>query len=174
MNTKPHLLIVDENPYVAGILVQTLRANFEVTVANTGQEAIRLLIQGTRFDCVLTELNLPVLGGLELTKFIRTNRLLKHTPIVILSNASDSDTRIECLEQGVDSYMAKPFNPFEVKAKLLALLRRSSTISAETQVIETQYTPVSARPQPESKPFWHQKSRMLSMILKSYTVLQRA
>lgn len=168
MNSKHHLLVVDGNPYVSGILAQTLRANFTVTVASTGQEAIRLLIQGNRFDCVLTELNLPLIGGLELTKFIRTNRLLKHTPVVVLSNASDSDTRIECLEQGVDSYIAKPFNPLEVRAKLLALLRR-----AAPAVEETHYSPVSVRPQPETKSFHQPKSRLLSMILKPYTALQR-
>ncbi len=168
MNNKYHLLVVDGNPYVSGILVQTLRTHFNVTVANTGQEAVRLLIQGNRFDCVLTELNLPLIGGLELTNFIRTNRLLKHTPVVVLSNASDSDTRIECLEQGVDSYIAKPFNPLEVRAKLLALLRRTALA-----VEETPYSPVSVRQQPEAKPVHQLKSRLLSMILKPYAALQR-
>jgi DNA-binding response OmpR family regulator len=168
MINKHHLLLVDGNPYVSGILVQTLKVSFNVTVANTGQEAVRLLMQGNRFDCVLTELNLPQLSGLELTRFIRTNRLLKNTPIVVLSNASDSETRIDCLDQGVDSYMAKPFNPLEVKAKLLALLRR-----ATSPVAETQHSFVPARPQLESKSLWQPKSRILSMILKRYTVLQR-
>ena len=169
MNTKYHLLVVDENPYITGILVQTLKTNFNVTVANTGQDAVRLLIQGNRFDCILTELNLPLFNGLELTKFIRTSRLLRHTPIVVLSNASDSDTRIECLERGVDSYIAKPFNPLEVKAKLLALLRR-----ATSAVEDIQSTPVTVRPQLENKPLWQPKSRILSMIFKRSTVLQRA
>jgi DNA-binding response OmpR family regulator len=168
MNTKHRLLIVDGNPYVAGILVQTLKTNFNVTVANTGPDAVRLLIQGNRFDCILTELNLPIFNGLELTKFIRTNRLLRHTPIVVLSNASDSDTRIECLEQGVDGYMAKPFNPLEVKAKLLALLRRTTSSIEETQSLS-----IPVRQQSDSKSTWEPKSSMLSMILKRYTVLQR-
>lgn len=169
MNPKHHLLVVDDNPYVAGILVQTLRANFNVTVASTGQDAVRLLVQGNRFDCVLTELSLPLFSGLELTKFIRTNRLLRHTPVVVLSNASDSHTRIECLEQGVDSYIAKPFNPLEVKAKLLALLRRATSPTEEIPY----YSSVPAQLQPKSEPNWQPKLRILSMILKRYTVLQR-
>ena len=168
MNHKHRLLIVDGNPYVAGILVQTLKASFNVTVASTGQEAVRLLIQGNRFDCVLTELNLPLFSGLELTKFIRANRLLRHTPILVLSNASNSDTRIECLEQGADSYLAKPFNPLEVKAKLLALLRRSAP-----SVIETQYAAVPAWPQLDEKSFEQAKLPMLSTVLSGYTVSQR-
>lgn len=159
---------MDANPYVSGILVQTLKSNFNVTVANTGQEAAQLLVQGNRFDCVLTELNLPFFNGLELTKLIRTSQLLKNTPVVILSNASDSETRINCLEQGVDSYITKPFNPLEVKAKLLALLRRS-TIPVE----ETQQPFVVTRSLPETQSIELPKSRILAMILKRYTVLQR-
>ncbi|WP_080239163.1 response regulator transcription factor [Spirosoma rigui] len=168
MSNKHHLLLVDANPYVTGILVQTLKANFDVTVANTGQDAARLLVQGNRFDCVLTELNLPYFSGLELTKLIRTSQILKNTPVVILSNASDSETRIKCLEQGVDSYITKPFNPLEVRAKLLALLRRS-TVPME----EMQQSFVAARPQLETQSIDLPKSSILSMILKRYTVLQR-
>lgn len=131
MDRKYKLLIVDQNPYVADILVQTLRNDFITTVASTGQEAARLLIQGSRFDCVLTELNLPVLNGLDLTKLIRTNRLINHIPVLVLSNAPDSETRIKCIEEGVDNFVLKPFNPLEVKAKLHALLRRTEWPAGE-------------------------------------------
>ncbi|QIP11508.1 response regulator transcription factor [Spirosoma aureum] len=169
MNQKYHLLIVDENPYVADILIQTLKTDFSITVANTGHEAARLLIQGHRFDCVLTELNLPVFSGLELTKLIRMSKLIFQTPVIVLSNAPDSNTRIECLEQGVDSYIAKPFNPLEVKAKIHAILRRTSAPKEEVQ------EPTAAvRLQAESKPVWQPKSRILSMLLRGYLVAQSA
>ena len=165
MNTN-HLLIVDENPYVVEILVQTLRKDFTITVANTGQEAARLLIQGNRFDCVLTELDLSFFNGLELIKLIRMSRVAAQTPIVILSNVPDSATRIQCLEQGADDFLSKPFNPLEVKAKLHALLRRSEApekSSAQAVQIDTQ-----------SKPFWQQKSRILSMLFGNYSLSQSA
>ena len=166
MNTKHHILIVDENPYVVEILVQTLRKDFTITVANTGQEAARLLIQGNRFDCVLTELELSFFNGLELIKLIRMSRVAAQTPIVILSNAPDSTTRIQCLEQGADDFLSKPFNPLEVKAKLHALLRRSEapdTAPSQLVQIDTQ-----------AKPFWQQKSRILSMLFGNYSLSQSA
>ena len=169
MNTKHHLLIVDENPYVVEILVQTLSKDFKVTVANTGQEAARLLIQGNRFDCVLTELDLSFFNGLELTKLIRMSRLSSQTPVVILSNVQDSATRIECLEQGVDAFLSKPFNPLEVKAKLQALLRRS-----DSPIEEIQQRLMPVRVQAEAKPFWQQKSRILSMLFGDYSLSQSA
>ena len=167
MKSKFHLLIVDENPYVAGILMQTLKEDFDVTVANNGQDAARMLIQGHRFDCVLTELNLPFFSGLDLTKLIRMSKLLAKTPVVVLSSATDSDTRIECLEQGVDGYIAKPFNPLEVKAKLHALLRRTA-IPAETVEERLFAKPLFT----ENKPSWQPKSRILSMLLRGYSVSQ--
>lgn len=167
MENKCQLLIVEGNPYLIDILVQTLHQEFTITVANTGQEAARLLIQGNRFDCVLTELNLSYFGGLELTKLIRIGRFGAQTPIVILSDVQDSATRIQCLEQGVDAFLSKPFNPLEVKAKLQALLRR-----VESPATETQQRPLSVRLQNPTKPFWQPKSRFLSMLFGTYSLPQ--
>ncbi|KAB7729158.1 response regulator [Rudanella paleaurantiibacter] len=166
MKPKFQLLIVDESTYVAGILTQTLEKDFEITVVNTGQDAARLLIQGNRYDCVLTELNLPFFSGLEITKLIRMSKLIAHTPIVILSSATSSDTRIECLEQGVDSFISKPFNPLEVKAKLNALLRRTVPQTDERMVADLD------RAEPKSA--WQPKSRFLSIFSRGYSVSQSA
>lgn len=165
MNIKYHLLIVDENPYVVEILLQTLTKDFKVTVATTGQEAARLLIQGNRFDCVLTELNLSFFSGLDLTKLIRMSKLSAQTPVVILSNAPDSATRIECLEQGVDAFLLKPFNPLEVKAKLNALLRRADAPIASFQQLST---PIQHPA--ESRSFWPQRLRTLSSLLGNHSL----
>jgi DNA-binding response OmpR family regulator len=160
MAKKYRLLIAEGNPHVATILVQTLKNDFAVTVVNTGQDAARLLIQGNQFDCVLTELNLPFFSGLELTKLIRMSKQIGQTPVVVLSSATDSVTRIECLEQGVDSYISKPFNPLEVKAKLHAMLRWSAPLIEES----TKRTgPVRLPANPT--PFGKLKSRLLSMIM---------
>ena len=168
MNSKHHLLVVDENPYVVEILVQTLSKDFKITVANTGQEAARLLIQGNRFDCVLTELELPFFNGLELTKLIRMSRLAAHIPVVILSNIPDSTTRIQCLGQGVDDFLAKPFNPLEVKAKLQALLRRADAPGAD----QSRLIPMPV--EPETRPIWQQRSRILNMLFGDYSLSHSA
>lgn len=160
MAKKYRLLVAEGNPHVATILVQTLKNDFAVTVVNTGQDAARLLIQGNRFDCVLTELNLPFFSGLELTKLIRMSKLIGQTPVVVLSSATDSTTRIECLEQGVDSYISKPFNPLEVKAKLHAMLRRSTPL-----IEDPARRSLPVRLQPKPTPFGKLKSRILSMIM---------
>jgi len=169
MTTKHRLLIVDGNPYVADILVQTLKKDFTITVATNGQDAARLLIQGNRFDCVLTELNLSLFSGLELTQLIRTSRLMSHVPVIVLSNTPDSNTRIKCLDQGVDTFIAKPFNPLEVKAKLHALLRRTATLNDDFR--ERSF---SRHAEPDSRLMGQLKSRLRSMIMRDSPLSQSA
>ena len=160
MNKKYRLLIVDPNPYVADILAQTLQNDFYITIARTGQEAARVLLQDKSFDFVVTELAMDGFSGLDLTKLIRTSGLINQTSVIVLSSVSDSDTRIKCFESGVDDFVAKPFNPLEIRAKLNALLRRSSL-----PVYETPARPLSAR---RSRPtgFLRQiRTRVMSLIL---------
>lgn len=132
-----HLLIVEENPHIVTVLTQTLRAEYIITVATNSRDAIRFLVQGRQFDCIITELNLPFFDGLELVKLVRMNKLSEKTPVLVLSDAADSDTRIACLEAGADAHIAKPFNPVEVSVTLRTLANRYSLVMVhdETPVI---------------------------------------
>jgi DNA-binding response OmpR family regulator len=125
MKSRSNLLVVEENLYLTSVLEQTLKTDFNITVATSGDEAVRLLIGGNKFDLVITELELTHFSGFKLVKLIRTSMLLRHIPILVLSGSSDSETRITCLEEGADECITKPFNPLEVKAKLHAMLRRT-------------------------------------------------
>ena len=118
------LLIVEENPHIVTVLTQTLGADYSITVAGNSRDAVRLLVQGRRFDCIITELDLPFFDGLELTKLVRMSKLAQKAFVLILSDATDSDTRIACLEAGADAHVAKPFNPVEVKVILRELVTR--------------------------------------------------
>lgn len=160
MNRKYRLLIVDPNPYVADILAQTLENDFSVSVARTGQEAAQLLLQDKTFDFVVTELSMDGFSGLDLTKLIRTSGLINQASVIILSSVSDSDTRIKCFENGVDDFVAKPFNPLEVRAKLQALLRRSSL-----PVNEIPARPLPTRRSLQSGLLRQIRTRVMSLIL---------
>lgn len=118
------LLIVDEDRFVANILRQTLQNDFTLIAVNNGIEAINWLETGNRTDFIITELSMSYLDGRELIRIVRGSNLFNHIPIMVLSESEDSTTRIECLEYGADGYLAKPFNPVEVKAKARAILRR--------------------------------------------------
>ncbi len=160
MNKKCRLLIVDPNPYVADILAQTLQNDFSICVARTGQEAAQVLLQEKSFDFVITELEMDGFSGLDLTKLVRTSGLIKQASIVVLSSASDSDTRIKCLENGADDFIAKPFNPLEIRAKLQVLLRRSS-LPVPTSPVQT----LPKRTSPQSGLLRQIRARVMSLIL---------
>lgn len=123
-STGYNLLIVDEDRFVANILRQTLQNDFTLTSVTNGIEAISWLEKGNRADFIITELSMAHLDGRELIRILRSSNLFNHIPIIVLSELEDSSTRIECLEYGADDYVAKPFNPIEVKAKARAILRR--------------------------------------------------
>ncbi|MBD2756234.1 response regulator transcription factor [Spirosoma validum] len=123
-STGYNLLIVDEDRFVANILRQTLQNDFTLTSVTNGIEAISWLENGNKTDFIITELSMAHLDGRELIRILRSSNLFNHIPIIVLSELEDSSTRIECLEYGADDYVAKPFNPIEVKAKARAILRR--------------------------------------------------
>ena len=64
------------------------------------------------------------MDGQVLIKTLRASPVFKGIPIIILSSRIDSETRIACLEMGADDYIIKPFNPLEVKLKIITVLRR--------------------------------------------------
>ena len=129
------LLIVEENPHIVTVLTQTLRSDYSITVATSSRDAVRLLVQGRRFDCIITELNLPFFDGLELIKLVRMSKLSQKAFVLILSDAADSDTRIACLEAGADAHVAKPFNPVEVKVILRELVNRYALVEEQEETL---------------------------------------
>ncbi|MCY7353190.1 MAG: response regulator [Cytophagaceae bacterium] len=120
-----NVLLVDEDPYVANVLRQALGNDFKLKVITNGIEAMHWLEQGNYPDLIITELEIPHLDGHELIQLVRGSNLMAHLPIIVLSTQDDSSIRIECLESGADAYLTKPFNPFEVRAKARAILRRA-------------------------------------------------
>jgi signal transduction histidine kinase/CheY-like chemotaxis protein len=105
------VLLVEDHPInqlLATTLLKKWRHN--VVLANNGQEAVDLFAT-QRWDIVLMDMQMPVMGGLEATRLIRAGEPVgQHTPIVAMTaNAMDSD-RQACLEAGMDDHLAKPFN----------------------------------------------------------------
>jgi len=86
----------------------------EVVEAGSGFEALRLLPRGP-YDCVITDINMPDINGLELISFIRKSEHHKQTPLVIISTQSAERDRQRGIALGADSWLAKPFEPAELR-----------------------------------------------------------
>lgn len=122
----PTVLIVDDDPALRTLLEEYLSANgFRVSAVGDGTGLRSTLAQALP-DAIVLDLMLPGEDGLALTRYVRT---LSNLPILMLSARGEEMDRVIGLEVGADDYLAKPFGPRELLARLRALLRRGQGTS---------------------------------------------
>lgn len=115
-------LLVEDDPKLAALLVQYLGGHgLEIAVVRTGAEALAT-IAAREPDLVLLDLGLPDGDGLDVCRRIRAT---SRVPLVMLTARGDEADRIVGLELGADDYLAKPFSPRELLARIRAVLRRA-------------------------------------------------
>ena len=120
---KAHILIVDDDPQIGDLLNDYLEQHgYRVSLARDGREMIRVLKRG-RVDLVVLDIMLPGSDGLSLCRELRTS---SEIPIIMLSAVGEEADRVIGLEVGADDYLAKPFSPRELLARIKALVRRTT------------------------------------------------
>lgn len=121
MDLEPHLLIVDDDERIRGLLQKFLMRNgFLVSAARDAAHARRIL-SGLEFDMIILDVMMPGEDGVSLTKAIRETSA---TPIMLLTAKGETEDRILGLEAGADDYLGKPFEPKELLLRINAILRR--------------------------------------------------
>lgn len=120
--SKRVLVVDDEKLIVKGIRFSLEQDGMEVECAYDGEEAL-MLAREHRFDIILLDIMLPKMNGLEVCQQIRE---FSDTPIVMLTAKGEDMDKILGLEYGADDYITKPFNILEVKARIKAIMRRTS------------------------------------------------
>jgi DNA-binding response OmpR family regulator len=124
------VLIVDDEPMVREVLERYLtRSGFVADSAGDGEAAIAAF-DATKPDLVLLDLMLPKLDGFGVFRSIRARAA---TPVIMLTARGEATERIAGLELGADDYVAKPFSPREVVARVQAVLRRQSQHDVRTR-----------------------------------------
>jgi two-component system response regulator ResD len=129
MGQAMRVLIVDDEPMVREVLERYLtRGGFVAETAADGEAALAAF-DSSRPDLVLLDLMLPRLDGFSVFRSIRARAA---TPVIMLTARGEETDRIAGLELGADDYVAKPFSPREVVARVQAVLRRGSAGEATT------------------------------------------
>ena len=132
---KKVLVVDDEKLIVKGIRFSLLQDDMEVDCAYDGEEALNLA-KSNAYDMILLDVLLPKMDGFEVCQAIRE---FSEVPIIMLTAKGDDMDKILGLEYGADDYITKPFNILEVKARIKAIMRRTSPAKAvkeQSSVIE--------------------------------------
>ncbi len=125
MTKRDHVLLVDDDAEIRALLSEYLtREGFAVTAVPDGRSMDEAL-EDTRFDIAVLDLMLPGEDGISLCKRLRAKSIL---PVIMLTARGEEADRITGLEAGADDYLAKPFNPRELLARLHSVLRRARTL----------------------------------------------
>lgn len=112
------VLIVDDSASMRQMVAVTLKdAGHSVTVAENGRVALDLA-NTQKFDLVLTDVNMPVMDGITLTREIRKLSLYRFTPILILTTEAGGDKKQDGKAAGATGWLVKPFNPTQLLATI--------------------------------------------------------
>lgn len=125
----PRVLVVDDDPALRELLAGYLASNGFAVVTAADGTTMRGALAGGMPDVVVLDLMLPGEDGLALTRVLRAR---SNVPILILSARGEEMDRVIGLEVGADDYLAKPFGPRELLARLRALLRRGQLPAVAT------------------------------------------
>lgn len=122
---KTRVLVVEDEKDISGLIKHTLERSGDtiVEIAASGDQALKLASE-QQVDLIILDLNLPVLGGLEVCRLLRTRPGTAKTPIIMLTARSSESDRVVGLDAGADDYVTKPFSPRELSARVRAVLRR--------------------------------------------------
>jgi len=131
MSTQDHVLVVDDDAEIRGLLTQYLEKNgYRVTAVAEGKAMWAALESGARVDIVVLDLMLPGDDGLTLCRNLRAR---SEVPVIMLTARGEETDRIVGLEMGADDYLAKPFSPRELLARIKSILRRTRSLPENLQ-----------------------------------------
>ena len=142
MQTRAHILLVDDHQNIREPLAKYLRRyEFDVTTADGGV-AMRHLLQQHTFDLIVLDVMMPGEDGWSLCRFVHEHL---QTPVVLLTAMNEPADRIVGLELGADDFVAKPFDPRELVARVRSVLRRSAITHGRSQAQGKRTEPASER-----------------------------
>lgn len=120
------VLVVEDDPDIADLMRRYLqKGGFEVDVRGSGRDALVAIAEHAP-DLLVLDVMLPQVSGLDICRQVRANDKTAAIPIIMVTARSDEAERIAGLDLGADDYLAKPFSPGELVARVRALLRRSA------------------------------------------------
>ncbi|MBN1493143.1 MAG: response regulator transcription factor [Candidatus Omnitrophica bacterium] len=133
---KKKILIVEDDANIAKLVHYNLeKAGFVCALAGDGRKALSIIAR-EKLDCIILDIMLPELDGLEVCKEIKGDPLKKNIPILMLTAKGEEVDRIVGLELGADDYIVKPFSPRELVLRVKAVLRRENMQEVDESMLQ--------------------------------------
>jgi two-component system, chemotaxis family, chemotaxis protein CheY len=116
-------LIVDDSPSMRAMVAHTLEvAGFQVLQGEDGQQAAQLL-DGRHIDVIVTDLNMPIMDGIQFILHVRSMPGYKFVPVLMLTTESQESRKLEGKKAGATGWLVKPFNPEQLVAVIGKVIR---------------------------------------------------
>ena len=136
----PTLLVVEDNPALLAFLKKILAPHFNLLTATDGQEGMEKACMEIP-DIILTDVVMPLVDGIEMTRKIKTHPLTSHIPVVMLSARADIGDKLKGQQVGADAYLSKPFNTQELINSLTNLYQLQQRWKERYQQLTETYSP---------------------------------
>jgi DNA-binding response OmpR family regulator len=157
------ILYVEDEKFLAEAVIHMLKKKIAVDWAEDGEEGLELALK-PNYDCIVLDIMLPKLSGLEILKTIRMRGI--KTPVIMLSALNEVEDKIKGLELGADDYLAKPFKTAELIARINAVCRRPA-MAEQTNI---KYGDLEFDPQNRTlngETLTDKEAEILTMLLKN-------
>jgi len=122
MNTKPIVLIVDDEKTIRDTLAALLSENYLLYFAENGMDGLAMAVQ-TLPDIILLDVMMPYMDGIETCRRIRATEPLAEVPIIMITALDDRESRLQGLRAGADDFLAKPFDVMEMFTRIQTITR---------------------------------------------------
>jgi CheY-like chemotaxis protein/nitrogen-specific signal transduction histidine kinase len=124
------LLIVEDNVELLMLMNQLLSTRYHVKTASNGKEALKI-IKKEELDIIISDVMMPVMDGLTLTKRIKGDPNYQHLPIILLTAKTQEEDRNEALQIGADSYVTKPFKMSDLELRINNIVENRNRVREE-------------------------------------------
>jgi DNA-binding NtrC family response regulator len=133
---QPNLLVVDDDETNRKILSGRLEAEgHKVFVAANGRQALEMM-EAQPFDLVLLDILMPEMDGYQVLEYVKSHQTMREIPVIVLSALDEIESAVKCIEMGAEDYLAKPFNPVLLRARIGACLEKKRLRDQEVAYLQ--------------------------------------
>ena len=162
------ILVVEDNEELLALMQQVLSKNYHVFTAKNGKQAMNVIMK-EQLDLVVSDVMMPIMDGIELTKAIKSDKSFWQLPIILLTAKNKDEDKTEAYSIGADAYITKPFKFEELEVRINALLANRKRI---IEKIETEVA-LSANAKNDSKEDAHLSNPDQAFITRATEIVMQ-